>query len=194
MEKGISYFLGFSAVVYICVVGVYITQYSNAVRNKIPTAITSNDELLESGAYSDPQKRFSIRIPKEWKLNSDGATHVKSIVAFESGRGSDEFRQISISPLSRTRSLEQLLASPLVDFSSVLRGVTVTEDTVVTAHGETMRLLVGTYSSRGVMYREYILFTSHNDASYVVFGSARDTLWGKYKDEIRSSIISLELK
>lgn len=194
MEKSISYFLGFGAVVYICVVGIYITQYSNAVRNKIPTAITSNVELLESGAYSDPQKRFSIRIPKDWKINNDGGARTKAIVTFEAGRGSDDFRQISISPLSRTRSLEQLLSSPLVDFSSLLRGVTITEDTIVTAHGETMRLLVGNFNSRGVMYREYILFASHNDASYVVFGSARDTLWEKYKDEIRSSMVSLELE
>jgi hypothetical protein len=192
MEKGIMYFLGVGAVIYVLVVGMYVTQHSASVL-AAPVVITTDETLLTSEVYMDVNQDITMRFPKDWEIDRDAAANSGVLLISRSGKGSEALRIIKITKENLPFSEAKIINGNPSDFLYFMKSAKIASSTLITLHGKPARLLEATLDVKGIYYRELAVFIIKDGYPFIISGMARDSLWSVYKNEILAALLSFEM-
>lgn len=143
---------------------------------------------LSEEKYIDPDAGFSIYPPDGWEAGDNKSFGVDAFFREKkSGASVNIIRQ----QLTTEVGLEEYSEEVKKEFSRIFSGYKLIEEENLTLGEKEAKMVKSHFSNEGTKGMQLIVVSG--DTAFVVAGTAKEEDWERYKDLLKSSILSFEL-
>ena len=194
--------IGLMATVANAAIGAYMGATG---KNQVVNEILNNNNnqqnsasTTQQGPYVDTKAGFSIEMPTGWQINNSGAYGTLVIATnpqTDTSSGSSTPFHANINIISQPvngYSLKSIVTSANQADSKSLQNYQTTGNTSITVDNLPAYIIGGTFTQGQNNIQNLQLIVVNKGQVYIVTGSALQSDWLTYKDEITSSLTSLK--